>query len=103
MGTVVAETSGGGGRGREDDGVISFLGIPHAAPPVGAARFRPAAPAAPWNDVRDALAYGPACPQPRIPVDPKIKSATGQYLEEAQSEDCLTINVWTSALGPSGG
>ena len=48
----------GGLRGSLVDGVRSFKGIPYAAPPVGANRFRPPRPAAAWSGVRDARQAG---------------------------------------------
>jgi para-nitrobenzyl esterase len=64
------------------DGVREFLGIPFAAPPVGALRWRPPAPAAPWTAPRDATHHGFACPQP------------DKGFHRDTSEDCLTLNVW---------
>lgn len=61
-----------------------FLGIPYAAAPVGALRLRPAQPAAPWTGIRTALAFGPACIQPR----------NGFSADGPQSEDCLSLNVY---------
>ena len=62
------ETAGGrieGARVAAPDGtgLQRFLGIPYAAPPVGARRFAPPAPAAPWSGVRPATRFGPAAPQ----------------------------------------
>jgi para-nitrobenzyl esterase len=66
--------------------VASFKGIPFAAPPVGDLRWRPPQAAKAWAGVRDATAYGPMCMQMRqVTADVK------------QSEDCLTLNVWTPA------
>lgn len=71
--------------GFQDGGTRAFLGIPFAAPPVGALRWRPPQPPAPWTEVRACTAFGPACPQ--------INQAPGGLY----SEDCLYLNVWTPA------
>jgi len=73
--------------GSLDGTVRSFKGIPYAKPPVGPLRFRAPEPPAPWKDTRDATVLGAACPQER-PVE-LVKG------EATQSEDCLTLNVWT--------
>jgi len=72
--------------------VASFKNIPFAAPPVGDLRWRPPQPAKAWTGMRDATAYGPMCMQMRQ-VTPDVK----------QSEDCLTLNVWTPATFKPGG
>ena len=69
-------------QGLQANGVRRYLGIPYAAPPVGELRWRPPQPAAPWTEPRQAMAFGPACPQ-------------GGPLENAGNEDCLFLNVWT--------
>ena len=51
---------------------------------MGDLRWRPPRQVAPWTQVRDATAFGPACPQPGP-------------LETASDEDCLSLNVWTPA------
>lgn len=72
-----------------EDGVVAFLGLPFAEPPVGELRFRPPIPIDSWNGSIDATAFGPACPQP-------IEEGQTLYLD--QSEDCLTLNVWTPSV-----
>ena len=52
-------------QGHLNDGTREFLGIPYAAPPVGALRWRPPAPAEPWGGVLDAASYSSACPSRR--------------------------------------
>lgn len=80
-------------RGLAGDGVEAFLGIPFAAPPVGVLRFEPPQRAARWRGVRDALAHGPAPMQGRDGLSLQL----GLLAEHAQSEDCLTLNVWRPA------
>ncbi|MHB9756970.1 carboxylesterase/lipase family protein [Streptomyces sp. BYX5S] len=77
-------------RGAVDGAVRTFEGVPYAAPPVGALRWAPTAPAQPWRGVRDATRPGPACPQTGLlpPVGPF-----------SDSEDCLTVNVTAPAAG----
>ncbi len=72
-----------------------FRGIPYAAPPVGALRWRPPAKPAHWSGVRDATAFGPSCPQ----ASPGDKSNILAYggAPEPTGEDCLTLNVWAPA------
>ena len=88
MTDVLVPTTAGTLRGAVVDGVATFKGVPYAAPPVGELRFRPPAPVEPWDGVRDALAYGPSCPQP-------TQRPAGWSQEERESEDCLYLNVWT--------
>ncbi|HEU4430965.1 MAG TPA: carboxylesterase family protein [Myxococcota bacterium] len=80
-------------RGVAIDGVEAFLGIRYAAPPVGALRFEPPQPAPSWRGVRDATAHGLAPIQPRDPLSAQL----GLLADHAQSEDCLTLNVWRPA------
>jgi len=68
-----------------------FKGIPYAEPPVAELRFRSPRPMRPWNDVRDALEFGPAAIQTiSIPYVAFVYSAP-----EKTDEDCLTLNVWS--------
>ena len=69
-------------------GVRAYKGIPYAAPPVGPLRWRPPQPVRPWNGIKDCSQFGAACPQPDSPL---------RDTPANQSEDCLTLNVWTAA------
>ena len=80
--SVVATTMSGPVRGTEVGGVVRFLGVPYASPPLGELRWRPPVSPTPWTDVRDASSFGASC----------VQSAD---FEGPGSEDCLFINVWT--------
>ena len=85
--TPIVETGCGKVRGTSEGGLEVFRGIPYAAPPLGERRLRPPAAPEPWGGARDATEFGPAAIQPEgdlIARDPL-----------PQSEDCLTLNVWT--------
>lgn len=83
----IVETGSGRVRGAREGGLEVYRGIPYVAPP---GRFRPPVPHEPWSGVRDALAFG--CDA----VQPPPAGLTGMLGEpRAQSEDCLTLNVWT--------
>jgi para-nitrobenzyl esterase len=95
---VVADTAYGKVRGFiAEDGVRTFRGIPYAAPPTGANRFKPPRRPAPWVGVRDATQWGNKCPQ----VGSSSTPETALYLGNAtqtpgeQNEDCLVVNIWT--------
>ncbi|MBM4269707.1 MAG: carboxylesterase family protein [Deltaproteobacteria bacterium] len=77
-------------QGTVQGGARRFLGIPFAAPPVGSLRFRPPTPAIPWQGVREANAFGPACAQTSSIITPR-----------SENEDCLYLNVWTPDPAPS--
>ena len=73
--------------GVQEAGVAVFKGIPYAAPPVGPLRWKATQRAAPWTGVRDASAYGAACPQDGAHTEAWAKVGR-------QSEDCLFLNIW---------
>jgi len=89
-------------NGVSDGGVLSFKGIPYAAPPVGALRWRPPAPPASWTGVRDATKFGASCEQPQR-KSKEVIPWTAEYLTDPPfSEDCLFLNVWTPNVHPAG-
>ena len=92
----VANTRYGKIRGVANGSIKVFKGVPYGASTAGANRFMPPQPPAPWNDVRDATAYGDRSPQ---------ADAAGFMEEEVvsldhspMSEDCLRLNIWTAGL-----
>ncbi|MGZ6389534.1 MAG: carboxylesterase/lipase family protein [Ktedonobacterales bacterium] len=94
-GNPVVKTQYGEVHGSVADGVRSFKGIPYAAPPFSANRFRAPQPVAPWSGVRDALAFGPMPPQPPLP--PQVASLLPLGL--TSGEDCLTLDIWSPDVG----
>jgi len=76
-------------------GVNTFLGLPFAAPPVGSLRWRPPQPAPFRNAHWNADQFGTSCmqnqPGARLPW-------TEEFMTQGPiGEDCLYLNVWTTA------
>ena len=88
QGTV--KTANGVVEGTADNGVRTFKGLPFAAPPVGQLRWQPPQPVKNWAGTRKADQFGPRCMQRPIFSDMVFRS-------NGVSEDCLYLNVWTSA------
>lgn len=71
-----------------------WLGVPYAAPPVGALRWRAPAPATPITGRREALAFGAHCPQLASPLG----GVEGREGSLSGSEDCLFLNVYAPRM-----
>src|SRR5262245_26273614 len=93
--TVQVESGLLAGRQSEDRNIFCFKGIPYAQPPVGRLRWRAPEPPSRWSGVRAAEAFGPRCVQPD-----RARTAVGYFGPEAESEDCLYLNVWTGDCSP---
>jgi para-nitrobenzyl esterase len=91
----VVKIDSGRVRGAVKDGVLSFKGIPFAAPPVGQNRWRAPQPVKPWPGVRAATQYGPDPMQKPVPGDAAPPGV-------APAEDCLYLNVWRPAAAKPG-
>jgi len=83
----------------------AFVGIPYAAPPVGALRWKPPRPVTPWSGVRSTTAFGAVCPQSAADLPglqlrfDEVAKQHGYYAGKVRTdEDCLTLNVWTANL-----
>lgn len=73
-----------------------FKGIPFAAPPVGELRWKAPQPVKIWKGVRECTAFSAS------PVQPPPKPFycwTEEFIAQPEplSEDCLYLNVWTTA------
>lgn len=83
-------------QGTRDADVLSFKGVPYAAAPIGALRWRAPQPAQRWKGIRAATKMGPLCPQKYQPGD----SGVGPL---PISEDCLTLNIFAPAKAKRAG
>ncbi|MFF4010826.1 carboxylesterase/lipase family protein [Streptomyces sp. NPDC001717] len=92
----VVEAPAGRLRGSVEGGLYVFKGVPYAAPPVGALRWRPAQPHPGWQGTRDATAFGPSAPQPYREGGDQV---LGTHGSPPFDEDCLTLNVWAPRAG----
>ena len=88
---TVVRSAAGALRGKRENNLLVFRGIPYAAPPVDALRFQPPQPLT-WDGTREATSDGPIPPQGRS----RLAHVMGEF-ERQQSEDCLTLNLWTPA------
>ncbi|WP_071288388.1 carboxylesterase/lipase family protein [Mycolicibacterium llatzerense] len=79
-------TTGGTVRGRWEDAVAVFRGIPYAQPPVGPNRFSRPAPSTRWDGVREAFRFGPPAAQASA-ADSDVQT------------EWLTLNIWSPDLG----
>src|SRR5580704_16176337 len=87
-GQVRTEAGSVQGSTGTDGKVQIFRGVPYAAPPVGALRWKEPQPLPSWQGVRKATEFGARCMQGNIYDDMVFR-------DTAPSEDCLYLNVWT--------
>ncbi len=85
--TTKVEVTGGTIEGVEQEGILTYKGIPFAAPPVGDLRWKAPAPVQPWTGIKKADAFCDAC----------MQEANAMGNTAPVNEDCLYLNVWTPA------
>lgn len=81
------KTKNGVVRGKQEDGIIKWLGIPYAKKPLGEYRFRKAQPVDNWEGILETTQYS------KKPIQPPFLTANPEVEE---SEDCLYLNIWSS-------
>ena len=94
---LTAETATGRVQGSRLEGVLAFKSIPYGAPTGGRNRFLPPRPVAPWTGTRDCTEFRGKAPQAGLanPVRPELAAFSGKADPSPETEDCLTLNVWT--------
>jgi carboxylesterase type B len=80
---LVVPTNRGLVQGKAAEGIDQWLGIPYAAPPVGALRWEAPRRAPRWHGIRQATSYGGRCAQTAGANGPRV-----------DNEDCLYLNVY---------
>ncbi len=84
----IVTIAGGTVRGSAVSRGYAFRGLPFAAAPTGALRWRAPQQLASWSGVRDATRFAPSC----------LQKPSGFAPPGPQSEDCLYLNVSTPTL-----
>src|ERR1700723_1325920 len=92
--SAIASTRYGRLEGEEQTGLFVFKGVPFAAATDGVRRWLPPEQPPTWTGVRDARHFGAVAHQ--NPVTNQALAA--MKIEQAHSEDCMNLNVWTVGL-----
>jgi para-nitrobenzyl esterase len=77
----------------------AWLGVPYAAPPVGALRWRAPQPVVAWTTPRPSLRTGHDCVQNLSPT--ALQGRPGGWFVHG-SEDCLVLNVYSPSNATAG-
>ena len=86
--SIEITTAAGKIRGRTDGEIATFQGVPYAEAPIDEKRWQPAVTLQKFESTIDATKFGAACMQ---------RPRSGHFADPRPvSEDCLTLNIWTS-------
>lgn len=88
----VVQTQFGPIQGAQNGGVVQFLGVPFASPPVNDLRWKAPEDPTPWGSTLQTTAFAPACPQKLFQQGDTTSTLIG-------NEDCLYLNIWTPQTG----
>jgi para-nitrobenzyl esterase len=83
----------------ETESVYVYKGIPYAAAPVGENRWREPQPVVPWEGIKIADSFGAPAPQEKHTLESFYGKEFFWQGDPEFSEDCLFLNVWTTAPG----
>ena len=92
--SAIVSTRYGRVEGEEQEGLFIFKGVPFAGAPDGARRWLPPEQPPTWTGVRDARHFGAVAHQNAV----TNQALAAMKIEQAHSEDCLNLNVWTARL-----
>ncbi|MBI1782757.1 MAG: carboxylesterase family protein [Sphingobacteriales bacterium] len=81
----------------KESNIYIYKGIPFAAPPVAALRWKTPQPVTPWTGIKKCETFGASAPQGK-PVPFSMYTSEFLIPEEPINEDCLYLNVWTSSI-----
>ena len=88
---TTVQTDKGSVCGVTTDGVTTYFSVPYAAAPVGALRWRPPQPHAPWSGVLASTQEAVEC-----------TNVFAQFTQANSSEDCLNLKIMVPAGTPAG-
>jgi len=102
LGTVKVDGGLVSGMATETEGVTLYRGVPYAAPPVGALRWKTPADVIPWDGVKECTLWPNMSLQDKSGNKPHVSFYGDEFYysdknDPPASEDCLYLNIYTPA------